>query len=186
MISTTRFNVGPIRVSLLLLVLLSAITGCDNKPDTNNLNLPTKMDKENYRAITLTGLVNNDKTTIKNGRVEVTDKNGVVVTSYLLNENARYKVDIPATAVYPIVLTAYPESATSEDDQLRVVVVNPAPKYFDITTLTTAIAEKALSMGGYTSKNLMQAALTGVAVPDKDRTMGGFSGDPTKQFGGWH
>ncbi len=186
MISTTRLYVGSIRITILLLVLLSGITGCDNNANTNNLNLPTKMDRESYRAVTLTGLVNNDEASIKNGRVEVTDKNGAVVTSYLLNDNARYKVDIPASAVYPIVLTAYPEQAKSEDEQLRVVVVNPAPKYFDITTLTTAIAEKALTMGGYTSKNLMQAALTGVAVPDKDRTMGGFSGDPTKQFGGWH
>ena len=56
----------------------------------------------------------------------------------------------------------------------------------DITSLTTAIAKKALKMGSYTNNNLMQAALTAVAIPDKDRTMGGFKGDPTKQFGGWH
>lgn len=182
----TQSYISQIWAGLLSLVLLLVITGCENKSNTNNLNVPITTDRESYRAVTLTGLVNNDKTTIKNGRIEVTDKNKAVVANYQLKDNARYKVDIPATAIYPIVLTAYPESATSEDESLRVVVVNPAPKSFDITTLTTAIAAKALEMGGYTSKNLMQAALTGVAVPDKDRSMAGFSGDPTKQFGGWH
>jgi hypothetical protein len=52
--------------------------------------------------------------------------------------------------------------------------------------LTTAIAKKAQSMGGYNHANMVRAAEGTIAVPDANKTTEGFRGDPTTQYGGWH
>ena len=143
-----------VRAGAFLLILLAGFTGCDNKSN-NNVVTPTQTAREHFKAVTLTGLVNNDITPIHNGRVEATDKNGKLVASFELKDNNKFKIKIPETAAYPIVLTAFPEAAKSKDEHLRVAIANPAPKYFDITSLTTVIAKKAMAMGGYTNNNLM-------------------------------
>ncbi|MBT7967882.1 MAG: hypothetical protein HN753_01190 [Methylococcales bacterium] len=172
---------GLIIWTVLFSVLISA---CESKQESNTLLMGQGKVQQRFEgAYTLKGIVSNDEHPIKNGRVEATDLNGQVLATISLVDNARYRFDLPAGTAYPVILTAYPASG---EEQLRVVVANPTPVNFDITSLTTAIAEKAKQMGGYTKKNLQRAAFEGVAMPDRDRTQAGFRGDPTKQFGGWH
>jgi hypothetical protein len=170
---------------IILAVFFSVlISGCESQQEPNMLLTAKSNVSQRFEgAHTLKGLVSNDERPIKNGRVEATDLNGQVLATMSLVDNARYRFDLPAGTSYPVILTAYPASG---EEPLRVVVANPTPVNFDITSLTTAIAEQAKQMGGYTRKNLQRAAFEGVAMPDRDRTQAGFRGDPTKQFGGWH
>ncbi|HCT99478.1 MAG TPA: hypothetical protein DF614_05290 [Methylococcaceae bacterium] len=57
---------------------------------------------------------------------------------------------------------------------------------YDINALTTRIAQRAKSLGGYTRQNMVLAAGDSVNVPDANKTTTGFRGDPTSQYGGWH
>ena len=66
------------------------------------------------------------------------------------------------------------------------VVIHPTITRYDINPLTTAIAKKAMALGGYTDTNMRQAAESTVSVPDADKTSAGFRGDPTQHYGGWH
>lgn len=174
-----------LRVAVSVVFISVLISACESSQEPNIL-VTGQQGKAQPRfkgPYTLKGLVSNDKHPIKNGRIEVTDINGKVLATISLADNARYRVELPAGTSYPVILTAFPASG---EEPLRVVVANPTPANFDITSLTTVIAEKAKQMGGYTEKNLQQAAFEGVAIPDRDRTQAGFRGDPTKQFGGWH
>ncbi len=66
------------------------------------------------------------------------------------------------------------------------MVVQADINRYDISPLTNAIAQQAKALGGYTLRNMTQAAEDGVHVPDANKTSTGFRGDPTKQYGGWH
>ena len=174
-----RFGLMVVMALFSLLLL-----GCESKQEPTALSTGKSVAKQNFdRAYALKGLVSNDKQTIKNGRVEATDLRGQILATSLLIENARYRIELPAGTAYPVILTAF---SSSDSEQLRVVVTDPTLVNFDITSLTTSIADQAKKMGGYTKTNLQRAAMGGVAVPDRDRTQAGFRGDPTKQFGGWH
>ncbi|MGH8476680.1 MAG: hypothetical protein ACRER2_13050 [Methylococcales bacterium] len=65
-------------------------------------------------------------------------------------------------------------------------MISPTWTDHDITANSTQVAQKAKSLGGYSAQNMMQATLDTVNRPQGDRTVEGFRGDPTKQFGGWH
>ncbi|MDP7537115.1 MAG: hypothetical protein QF470_04730 [Methylococcales bacterium] len=56
----------------------------------------------------------------------------------LLVENACYRIELPADTAYPVILTAI---SGSDFEQLRVVVTGPTLVNFDITSLTTSIAD---------------------------------------------
>ena len=185
----TRFNRNYFQLMFLLTVAV-VLTACnDNSSKTVSLGTGTgrvpqssnSNGKQYNRAIRFNGLVNRDQKDVTAGRIEATDHQGKVIANSELKESARYTIDIPADALYPIILTVYSDSKKSTDEPLILAILDPVTTdYFDITSATTAIAEKALAMGGYNSKNMMRAALKTVAVPDRDKSAGGFTGDPTK------
>lgn len=92
-------------------------------------------------------------------------------------ENGRYKIEIPAQTQLPLVLRA---------GEFISVVVDTDLTYYDINPLTTAIAQKAKALGGYTRQNMVLAASNSVHTPDANKTSTGWRGDTTTQYGGWH
>ncbi len=69
---------------------------------------------------------------------------------------------------------------------MMAAVVHTGASKYDINQLSTRIAKQAKAMGGYTHKNLVQAAESTGTVPASNKTTAGFHGDPTTQYGGWH
>ena len=78
------------------------------------------------------------------------------------------------------------ELTMADGEKLITAVVHPTITQYDINPLTTLIAKKAKSMGGYSHANMVRAAEGTVTVPDANKTTEGFRGDPTTQYGGWH
>jgi hypothetical protein len=174
----------------IILIALAAgccLAGCEK---TNKQTLTSQQAVKKYDQTTrLEGLVTRNKP-IKIGVIKVTDSNGRLVADTLLQDSNHYQIDIPANTELPIILTFYPNPNpnpnSADTDQLVAAVVDPTITKYDINPLTTAIAKKAASLGGYTRANMVTAAQNTVAVPDANKTSTGFRGDPTTQYGGWH
>lgn len=174
---------------LFILMATNLLMGCGGNNDSNqanNASKPYTTAKQHNKAVTITGIVRNKKTLIKSGKIEATDNAGNAVTTKSFKSAPRFSLDIPAGTTFPVLLTVYPDADQPKKDILKVVVMNPYSTDQIITTVTTAVADNALALGGYTRENMMKAAMGTVAAPDRDKTVGGFRGDPTKQYGGWH
>ena len=169
--------------TLLLLIMVSCLLTACEKSDRNTMlikEIVKKYDKATY----LEGVASNNDGPVKAGAIKVTDNNGRLIASAALQNNGHYRVEIPADTVLPIVLSVYPDAADAQ--KLVAAVVHPTITKYDINPLTTAIAKKALAMGGYTHAHLVRAAEGAATVPDANKTTAGFRGDPTTQYGGWH
>lgn len=169
---------------LLAFTCFVALAGCGKDPDTSTV--VREAPKTNTNAVTISGIVRGKIGVVGSGEVEVQDRSGKKVTTSQIDAKGKYAVDIPAGTRYPLLLIANPGKDEQQKAKLSVAVVEPLSTDHDLTTISTQIAEKAKSLGGYTRKNMMQAAMKTAAMPDGDKTVGGFRGDPTKQFGGWH
>ena len=161
---------------LLASLALFSLSGCE-KSNKQTLSAPQTIKKFD-QATTLEGKVVNEQGPVKNGQVNVNNNQGQLITSTTLQNNDHYRVEIPANTTLPIIL--------SFEDKLVSVVIDPFITKYDINPLTTAIAKKALSLGGYTRSNMVIAAEETVHIPDANKTSTGFRGDPTTQYGGWH
>ncbi|QXP85125.1 hypothetical protein [Methylococcus sp. Mc7] len=180
---------GPIRKGLAstLLLLLSAaalLTGCGEQSNSGTaLNEPVqKYEKD----ATLAGTVTGQNGAITNGKILATDEKGNVISISTLENTSRYSIVIPAGTLLPILLQVHPDAGSENGKPLTLAIADASMTNYNINPLTTAIAEKAKSLGGYTRKNLMAAAVLSTSVPDEDKTSSGFRGDPTKNYGGWH
>ncbi len=170
--------------SFLALIFITTLSGCGKDPDISSV--VKEAPKTNSSAVTISGLVRGESGVVSAGEVKVKDRTGKKVTKSMIDAKGSYKVDIPSGTRYPLLLTATPDRSQQQKGKLSVAVVEPLSTDHDLTVISTKIAEKAKSLGGYTRKNMMQAAMTTAAMPDRDTSVGGFRGDPTKQFGGWH
>ncbi len=171
-------------VLLLAFICFATLAGCGKDPDT--ATVVKEAPKTNKAAVTISGIVRSDTGVVGSGEVKVQDRSGKKVTTSQIDAKGKYAADIPVGTRYPLLLTAHPGKNEEQKDKLSVAVVEPLSTDHDLTTVSTQIAEKAKSLGGYTRKNMIQAAMKTAAMPDGDKTVGGFRGDPTKQFGGWH
>jgi len=169
---------------LVAALLGSLLTAC-GKSD-NTASFVKAPPKTNVTAITVSGTVRADSGKLNAGKVKVSDKSGKTVATAKIKAQGAYAVEIPAGTPYPILLTATPDTAEKQKGKLIVAIIEPLSTDHDITSTSTKIAKQAKSLGGYTRKNMLQAAIKTAAMPDGDKTVGGFRGDPTKQFGGWH
>jgi hypothetical protein len=173
-----------IHAFMIFTVASAYLAGCEKSGSKNPLvdNSVVKYSQ----AVTLSGSVSGRKGPLQAGRIEAASGNGSMIASARLESGSRYTLVIPAGTPLPVVLKAYPDNGRSGEAMLEAVAVDPALKKYDINPLSTAIAEKARSLGGYSRENMLEAAMTSVTVPDANKTIGGFRGDPTKQYGGWH
>ncbi len=170
----------PYKRSLSAIFLLTAlITGCGSD---SNKNATISINKQkSTKPVTISGLVSDKNGPVKSGKIIAKDANGKTVVSSNWKDDTHYSIKVPTGTEYPIEL-----AAVGAKQKLTVAIISPSTNKHDISPISTKIATKAKSLGGYTPQNLTQAALTTTAIPDSDRTVGGFKGDPTKQFGGWH
>ena len=170
----------------LVVILLSVLIGCENNNTSKSQISPAANVVKHNKAVTVTGIVRVGKSRIQGGNITIADTKGAVLTSAHFKDQPTFSVEIPAGTSYPVLLSVYPETEAFRRTTLKVVVMNPYSTDQVVTRTTTAIAENALALGGYTVKNMLQATRTTSPFPDRDTTVEGFSGDPTTKFGGWH
>ena len=173
----------------LLAVILASflLTACDNNDTSRKTILSSNTTVRKYdQAVTLYGAVSSKEGSVTSGEISATNEKGIVIASTQLKNSDRYSIEIPAGTPLPILITVSPVTKQSDNQPLQVAVIDPILKKYDINLLTTAIAKKAKAMGGYTYINLRQAAMDSSSAPDANKTTGGFRGDPTRQYGGWH
>jgi hypothetical protein len=171
------------------IILLFCITllGFDSEENKNKKDFSIKQTVQKYtKDTTLKGKVSNKKGLIKSGFISATDNKGKIVAIIELKNSSTYSIIIPAGIELPLVLTFSPKEKSAEKDKLITVAIYTSIKKYDINDLTTLIAKKAKSLGGYTHPNMSIAADQTVGIPDANKTSTGFRGDPTKQYGGWH
>jgi hypothetical protein len=156
---------------LFVMMLMSAllITACNEMQQAK----PAAKSVEKYTA---TSILLSGKVEGKAGNnVEALDGENVIALANM--QNGRYQLEIPAQTKLPIVLRY---------DKFIAVVVDTDITNYDINSLTTGIAAKAKSLGGYTRQNMILAASNSVHTPDANKTSTGWRGDTTTQYGGWH
>ncbi|MGZ4959384.1 MAG: hypothetical protein ACXV7J_09030 [Methylomonas sp.] len=168
--------------SLILLLAVGFLTACGNnsQPQQSAREAVRKYD----HAVTLQGSVSDNKGLIKSGKVEARSPSGQLLAETALENSARFQLEIPAGTELPVILNFVPPEPATE--KMVSVAVQPAISRYDINPSTTAIAKQAKALGGYTLRNMKQAAEDMVHVPDANKTSTGFRGDPTTQYGGWH
>ena len=168
------------------IVLLSGwgLVACDSKPAAN---MGAKPSLEKYLSLkTLQGKVANDEGPLKTGIVKVLTEQGQELSQVELAGSAQFSIDVPAGTQLPLILAYYPTADAKDEQRMLAAVVHAATSKYDINQLSTRIAKQAKAMGGYTHKNLVQAAEGSGTVPASNKTTAGFHGDPTTQYGGWH
>ncbi len=174
---------------LFALMVTALLVGCGtdkNGSQTGSASKGLGTAKQSNKAVTITGIIRNEKTLIKSGKIEATDNTGKTVATKHFKDAPHFSLDIPAGTTFPILLTVHPDPDQPKKEILKAVVMSPYSTDKIITPVTTKIADQALALGGYTRENMMKAAMGTVSTPDRDKTAGGFRGDPTKQYGGWH
>ena len=130
------------------------------------------------------GIVADRDGPVINGDIVVKDKNGAILTTVKLKGDSRYSVNIPSNAAYPLLL-----AIPAHDEVLEAVVMDPAAVKQDITHMSSLVVRAARDMGGFTKENMARAAIGAISqskTSSGSKTSAGFSGDPTKQYGGWH
>ncbi len=177
-------------VSLSLLMATSLLSGCGsesgNSNSTNNALGGTEILSKRYdQAVTVSGVVSNADGSVDTAEIKATDQSGEILVTSLLQGSKVYILDIPAGSVFPLVLSAYIESS---DETFKALMISPSLKKVDINPFSTQIIDKAIALGGFSEKNIMQATMTTskASLGRSNRTEAGFRGDPTRQYGGWH
>jgi hypothetical protein len=183
--TTSKFQSRRLLILPLITVVLSGLLpGCEKN---NPSNPPIQSAVTKYeKATTLEGVVTDNHGPVKSGDIKVTDLMNNVIASSIIKDKGHYSVTVPANTILPIVLTYSNNFQNSATEKFITAVVFKHITQYDINPRTTAIANKARAMGGYTSGNLILAAESAAYVPDANKTTAGFRGDPTKQYGGWH
>ena len=172
-----------LKVTLSALVfVMVGLAGCQQNQQQV---MPSQQNSKKYlQATLLQGLVSNQQDALSTGRVEASNDNGQVLATADVQKNGRYQLEIPANTALPVILTYIP--VENEQQKWLTVAIDPSIKHYDLNALTTAIANKAKALGGYTRTNLVVAAESTIAAPAANKTSTGFRGDPTTQYGGWH
>lgn len=169
---------------LLTVIITLVLSGCNNDSSNKPVLISKQAVQKYTKDTSLTGRVSNKKGNLRSGEIRATDSNNNFLASSKINKDSHYAITIPANTELPITLT-YTSDVADQKNLVSVVIYANFTKY-DINDLTTLIAKKAKSLGGYTHSNMTIAADATVGVPDANKTSTGFRGDPTKQYGGWH
>ncbi len=179
----TSFKLIPVVCILFFGSLL--ITACDSGTKSNKNSFSVQQKTQKYtKDTTLKGKLNTEKQTLFSGEIQVINSKGKSVASTQIQNSSHYSVIIPAGTELPLTLSFMPDK--NKKDKMISVAIYSSIKKYDINDLTTLIAKKAKSLGGYTHTNMVMAAESTVGIPDANKTSTGFRGDPTKQYGGWH
>ncbi|WP_054772643.1 hypothetical protein [Methylogaea oryzae] len=167
-----------VRTSWCALALAAALVGCDNNAGgTSTAAAPAKSAK-------LTGIVLDANGPIDSGMVEAVDAKGATVASSQLSGGNKYTISIPATAAYPIVLTAKPTDGSAP---VKAVVTSSLAEKMDITSVSTLVVDNAMQLGGLTPANIQQASIGAIGQRQSrgvSAGAGGSTGGPGNSGGG--
>ncbi len=173
-------------------VILALITGINLTAcgDMDSPKRPLQTSVQSFKQVTtLKGKISYDidliKDTIESGTVKVSNQQQKILASTEVAAG-KYQVEIPAATELPIILTFYPAAEAKNQEKMWAVIVYSSLTKYNITPMTTAIAQQAEKMGGYTAANIILAAESTTHTPDRNNTSSGFQGDPSKRYGGWH
>lgn len=173
-------------MGFIVFISSSLLYGCDNNQPQKTAAIKKEIRLFKKAAI-LKGLVRDNQGLVKKGIVKATNDKKQVIARAKLQGDGSYKIEIPAKTPLPILLTVYDQDNETKSKELMVAVAYTSMSKFHINPLSTKIAQKAKTLGGYTHANLMLAAQSMVDMPDYNkRSTQGFRGDSTKQYGGWH
>ena len=169
-----------------LFFLSGMMYGCSDQK-TDSAQTQSKKIKKFKQEATLKGLVSDDKGRIKAGDVEALNaNNNTLISTGKVQPNGQYVLKIPENTALPLLLKVTFLDNKNVKTELTAAVVYTSMTKFDINPLSSKIAKKAESLGGYTHPNMLVSAKSMVAMPDDNKSTQGFRGDPTKQYGGWH
>jgi hypothetical protein len=105
----------------------------------------------------ISGSVSNAIGPINEGKIEVKDNSGATVATTQIT-GSRYTATIPASASYPIVITAYPAEGAVSGDPVKAVVTSPIADRMDVSAVTTYVVDNAIALGGLTAENIAKAS----------------------------
>ena len=108
-------------------------------------------------AANISGLVNDVGGPVPRGQIEVKDNTGAVVSSEEFLDG-RYKIHVPATASYPIMLIAIPPQESVHNQPIRAVVTSSIADRMDISPVSEAVVDGAITLGGLTLENIAKAS----------------------------
>jgi hypothetical protein len=113
---------------------------------------------------------------IMEGKIEVRDKNGRLVTTTQLGGGSNhYSITVPAGTEYPIVLTATPPEGTNSA-VVKAVVTSPLADRMDITDVTTLVVDSAMTLGGLTAENIAKASGGAIGLRQRQGVSAGAGG----------
>lgn len=174
-----------LRHLLIIFIASSFLQGCEKNQSNNGLPIQNSA-KKYENTTTLQGAIRDNEGFVESGTVKVTTVGGTLITSTTLENSKNYRVEIPANTLLPLILSFFPNTAEPSTEKFRVVVIHPSITHYDINPLTTLIAKKAMSLGGYTDTNMRQAAENSSSISDPGKATAGALGNPTQHYGGWH
>lgn len=157
-------------IALSVAIAATLTTGCDSGPSSSGSSAPANMQAK------IEGMVQDIHGPIKEGKIEVHDKSGQLVTSFQLDGSSnRYSITVPAGTSYPILLTATPVPG-SNADVVKAVVTSPLADRMDITDVTTLVVDSAIALGGLTEANIAKASGGAIGLRQRQGVSAGAGG----------
>ncbi|ABA57358.1 conserved hypothetical protein [Nitrosococcus oceani ATCC 19707] len=112
--------------------------------------------------VTISGSMNGEDGPIKEAKLTATDSHGEVITTAEVSGRARYQLELPAGAAYPVIISAiYPRSTKIEKSgqgEVKAVVMEASSSTVELSPRSTAIVNMALARGGLTLENFKAAS----------------------------
>jgi hypothetical protein len=113
---------------------------------------------------------------INEGKIEVRDKSGQLITTLQLDGSSNhYSVTVPPGTSYPIVLTATPKEG-SNSQVVRAVVTSSLADRMDITDITSLVVDSAIALGGLTEENIAKASGSAIGLRQRQGVSAGAGG----------
>jgi hypothetical protein len=151
-------------VSLMLLLL----AGCGNESKTSAAGGPTLVQ----------GKILSDEGPVSEAVVKAIDAKGQTLASVKQHGDSRFRIQIPADAAYPVLLSA----TFGQGQTLEAVITNSLASEQDITPYSDLVVKSARTLGGLTPENIARAARG--AIGQRGQRAAGFAGEtPTPPSG---
>ena len=148
-----RFSVLRNGFCAVSIALAGVLTGCDAGSGGGVSSAPATSEAK------ISGNVQDQHGPVMDGKIEVRDKNGqLVTTTALTNSSNHYSVTVPSGTAYPIVLTAIPNNPDPGRGPVKAVVTSSLADRMDITDVTTIVVDSAMTLGGLTEANIAKAS----------------------------
>jgi hypothetical protein len=179
LITKTSFNLLKCGLLAISVTGLGLMAGCGDDSGSSSSG-PAKI------AAKISGKVSNKNGIIEEGKLDVRDKSGNVVTTTHFT-NGQYTVTVPASTAYPIVIAAHPPVDALLSDPVKAVVTSPIADVMDVTAVTTDIVDGAIALGGITEENITKASGVAINMRQKEGVSagaGGSGGGPGNSGGG--